>query len=222
MSPKVAVAMTIVVLAALAIFAIPRLFGRPDGLVVDRAGLVMDTVAQGPFARTISAPGTLVSQDIRLVDATEPGVVERVYVKPGSSVAAGDAIAILANPDLQAAVVNARSAVDVGRSQLGSAQAEAKASALAQQSSLATAQGQMQEDVTNARSLDMLHRNGWVAESTYHIARIKEQQSLRQVDISRSQIDVDAAEQRAKISSAQAQLDGAVAFLAANLQQLSA
>lgn len=192
------------------------------GVSVDRSTIVTDVAKRGTFAISVSATGTLVSENVRLVSATEPGVVAAVFVKPGMSVAAGSPIARLDNPDLDAAVTNARSALDAARAQYVSAQEQARASALTQQSNLAGEQAQMQEDLTNAQSLESLHRSGLIADSTYRIAKIRSAQSQRQVQIGRSQVDVDAANQDAKIAAARAQLEQASTDLATRETQLDA
>ncbi len=212
----------IVLLVAVGFSAYSLSHAGPGGVAVDRATIVTDVATRGTLMRSISAAGTLVSEEIRVVSVEQPGVVEQVFVKPGATVASGTAIAQLSNPDLDASVVAARSALQVAQAQLVSAQQEAKSASLTQQSSLAGAQAQMQEDVTNVSSLRELHRSGWVADTTFRIAQIKAQQSQRQVEISRSQVSVDSANQDAKIAQAQAQVDEAAATLQAKEAQVSA
>ncbi len=209
-------------LAAVGVSAYSLSHAGPGGVAVDRATIVTDVATRGTLMRSIAAAGTLVSEEIRVVSVEQPGVVEQVFLKPGASVSPGAAIARLSNPDLEASVVAARSALQVAQAQLVSAQQEAKASSLTQQSTLAGAQAQMQEDVTNVSSLRDLHRSGWVADTTYRIAQIKAQQSQRQVEISRSQISVDSANQDAKVAQAQAQVDEAAATLQAKEAQVDA
>lgn len=211
------------VLIAAAAFALFSLAHTSDsGLAVDRSSVVSDVARIGTLQRSISASGTLAAENIRVVAAAQPGVVENVFVKPGTYVAAGTPVAQLSNPDLEADVVSARSAVDVARAQLVSAQEEAKASALSTQSSFVSARAQAQEDDTNLQSLRYLHRNGFIADTTVRIADIKANQSSSQLGVARSQISVDAAQEEAKIAQARSQLDQAQAQLQAKEAEVDA
>ena len=186
---------------------------RSSGIAVDRSTIVTTVARNGPFDRSIVAAGVLASTSVRIVSAIEAGIVENVLVKPGSKVGSGEIIALLQNPDINAAVVDARAALDVAEANLASVRQQGKASALAQQSVLASSQAQMQEDVTTLHSLDSLHRSGLIADTTYRIAKIKVAQSHRQVEIALSQVSVDNADRLAKIAAARAQVDEAAAQL---------
>jgi HlyD family secretion protein len=213
-------AFALAVIALFAVLSLARLNG--SGVAVDRSTIVTDVVQRGTLQRSISAPGTLVPQELHVVAATQAGIVDAVFVKPGSSVVAGTSVARMSNPDLDAAVVGARSAVDVARAQLRSAQAQAQASVLAQRSTYTTALAQARVDHLNYESLQGLHRSGFIAEQTYQVAAIKATESAAQVNVARSQIGVSASEAAANVASAQAQLDEASAELAAKETEVNA
>jgi HlyD family secretion protein len=214
-------AAAVLTLAAV-IAAVAMLREGEGGVLVDRSTIVTDVVRRGTLERSVSAAGTLASEDVHVVSAIEPGTVAALFVKPGASVRGGDAIARLENHDLEAAVIDARSALDVAQAQLVSAREQAAAAALTQQSTLAGMQAQMQEDVTNAQTLETLQHSGLVADSTFRIAQIRADESRRQVSIGQAQRSVGAADQDAKISAAQAQVAQAAAALGAREDQLSA
>ena len=209
----------LIVAAAVALFSLTRTGG---GTAVDRASVVTDATKFGTLNRSISATGVLAPQEIHVVAAVQPGVIESVFVKPGASVVEGAPIARLSNPDLDADVITARSAVDVARADLASAQQQARAAALAQQSAFSAAHAQSEMDSTEVLAEAELHREGYVADQTYRVAQIKAAQSKDQLSVAHSQIGVDAAEQRAKIAAAQAQLDQAEAELQAKEAEVEA
>ena len=213
-------AAVLVIAAAIGLISLSR--QSETGQAVDRSTVVTDVARAGVLQRSISASGTLASENIRVVAAAQGGVVENVFVKPGAEVQTGTPIAQLSNPDLEADVVSARSAVDVARAQLVSAQQQAKASALSSRSSFVAARAQSQEDDTNLQSLRYLHSNGYIADQTVRIAGIKADQSSSQLGVARQQIDVDAAEQEAKIAQARSQLDQAQAQLQAKQDEVAA
>ncbi|HUA09434.1 MAG TPA: efflux RND transporter periplasmic adaptor subunit [Candidatus Acidoferrales bacterium] len=220
--PRGASIALIVVLLLAAVTALFSLTRSGGGTAVDRASLVTDVVKRGTLERSISAAGALAPQEIHIVAAVQPGVIDSVFVKPGASVVAGAPIARLSNPDLDADVISARSAVDVARADLASAQQQARASALAQRSALGAARAQSEMDSTEVSAEAALHREGYVADQTYRIAQIKAAQSQDQLAVAHSQIGVDAAEQGAKVAAAQAQLDQAEAQLQAKVAEVEA
>ena len=192
------------------------------GAAVDRSTIVVDMAKSGTLTISVAAAGILSAENVHVVDAIEPGLVQSVDVKPGTLVARGDVIARMQDPETQASLVQASSAVQVADAQLRSAQAQSQASALAQKAALATAQAQMQVDSTNFGTLEQLHHSGYVADATYQIAMIKRNESRGEAAISRAQIGVDAADQSARVAAAQAQLDNARAVLSAKLDEASA
>ncbi|HTU69014.1 MAG TPA: HlyD family efflux transporter periplasmic adaptor subunit [Candidatus Baltobacteraceae bacterium] len=216
------VALAIALLAAAAVAALFSLTRTGGGVAVDRASLVTDVVQRGTLQRSISASGALAPQEVHVVSAVQPGVIESVFVKPGAYVSAQTAIARLSNPDLDAGVVSARSAVDVARADLVSAQQQAKAAALAQRSAYTSAQAQAAMDRANVVGDAELHREGFIAGQTYLIAKIKASQSASQLGVAHAQIGVNAAEQAAKVAAARAELDQALAQLQAKEAEVDA
>jgi HlyD family secretion protein len=215
LSRSVTIALTVtllIVAAAAALFSLTRTGG---GTVVERSSIVTDTVRRGDLDRSISASGALAPQEVHIVAAVQPGIVEIVLVKPGANVTAGTTIARMSNPDLDADVISARSAVDVARANLTSAQQQARESALAQDSAYTNAHAQSEMDTTDVAADAELHREGYIADQTYRIAQIKATQSKDQLGVAHAQIGVDAADQGAKVAAAQAQLDQASALLQA-------
>ncbi|MCO7190440.1 MULTISPECIES: HlyD family efflux transporter periplasmic adaptor subunit [unclassified Pseudoalteromonas] len=68
---------------------------------VERGTLLTAIVQRGEFSIKVAAPGTLVPEDIRWVASNVTGKVERILVKPGAEVNAGDLIVELSNPELK-------------------------------------------------------------------------------------------------------------------------
>ncbi|HTZ53795.1 MAG TPA: efflux RND transporter periplasmic adaptor subunit [Candidatus Acidoferrum sp.] len=215
LSRGAAIGLTVVLLFVAAGIALLSLTRTGGGIVVDRASVVTDIVRRGDLDRAVAASGALAPQEVHIVAAVQPGIVEIVFVKPGADVTASTPIARLSNPELDADVISARSAVDVARADLASAQQQAQASSLAQQSAYTSARAQSEMDTTNVSGEAELHREGYIADQTYRIAQIKATQSKDQLSVAHAQIGVDAADQDAKVAAAQAQLDQASALLQA-------
>src|SRR4051812_31309824 len=74
---------------------------KPAAPSVDGATVWRDTVKRGPMLRQVRGLGTLVPEDIRWIPSTTQGRVERIILRPGTSVKANDVILELTNPQLE-------------------------------------------------------------------------------------------------------------------------
>src|SRR5688572_13492102 len=77
---------------------------KPAAPSVDRAAVWVDTVKRGPMLRLVRGSGTLVPEDIRWINTTTQGRVERILLRPGATVTASTVILELSNPELQQSV----------------------------------------------------------------------------------------------------------------------
>src|SRR5260221_4353221 len=73
---------------------------RPAAPTVERAVVWPDTVKRGPMVRQVRGLGTLTPEDIRWIPATTQGRVEKIILRPGTSVKSSDVILELSNPQL--------------------------------------------------------------------------------------------------------------------------
>ena len=67
---------------------------------VEASTLWPDTVKRGPMVRQVRGLGTLVPEDLRWIPATTQGRVERILLRPGSSVTPASVVLELSNPEL--------------------------------------------------------------------------------------------------------------------------
>jgi HlyD family secretion protein len=206
--------------AAYAVVSLAR--GGSAPATVERSSLVTDMVTRGNLQRSVSASGSFAPENVRVVAAAQPGIVESVFVKPGTVVREGEPIARLSNPDLDADVVGASSALDVARADFRTSVEEAASNSLSIRSTYANARAQSAEDAANIDSVRSLHHDGYVADVTFRVAAIKADESLEQMKVARSQIDVADAEDSAKIEAARAQVDAAAAVLRAKQTEVDA
>src|SRR6266540_2898949 len=84
---------------ALVSFGLSRL--KPAAPTVERAVIWPDTVKRGPMVRQVRGLGTLTPEDIRWIPATTQGRVEKIILRPGTSVKPNDVILELTNPQLE-------------------------------------------------------------------------------------------------------------------------
>jgi multidrug efflux pump subunit AcrA (membrane-fusion protein) len=81
---------------------------NPASPTVERSTLWVDAVRRGEMVRAVRGPGSLVSEDVRLVPAMVAGRVERILVRAGEAVEPGTVILELSNPDVQLEALEAQ------------------------------------------------------------------------------------------------------------------
>lgn len=221
--PKAAYAVAgVVVLIALLAWALSSLTHQQGGTVVDKSTLVLDVATRGTLVRSVSAQGAFTPEHVRVASATQPGVVNEIFVKAGSYVQPGSVIAQMQNPALDAQAANALSALRVAQANLADARQQAQASVIGQQTTLADAQAQSKADALQAQSYSELHKRGLLATLQYQQAQIQAQKSSDDVRSRQAQVSVAQADAQAKVAAAQAQVDEASAQFAAAQQQVDA
>jgi len=221
--PKAAYAVAgIAALVALVAWALSSLTHAQTGTLVDKSTLVTDVAARGTLVRSVSAQGAFAPERVRVAAATQPGVVNAIFVKPGSVVQPGTVLAQMQNPSLEAAAANAQSALQVARANLADARQQAQASIIGQQSTLDDARSQAQSDSLQAASYKQLYAHGMVANLQYQQAQIQAHKTADEVRSRQAQVSVAQADAQAKVAAAQAQVEQAAAQLAASQADVGA
>ncbi len=208
--------------AAGLVWALRGINPHSGSAVVDRATLVTDVARRGTLVRSVSAQGTFMPDRVRVVSATQNGVIDQIFVKPGSVVSPGATIAQMTNPALDAATSDAQAQLAVARADLESAQQQARTERLTQQSTFDNAQAQMEQSALQARSLETLHRRGLVADVQYRQAIIASRKDTNDVRIQQAQLGAASADAIAKVSAAEARVVQAQAALSADRAQVAA
>lgn len=211
-----------ILVAAALVWGLRGAGAHGSGTVVDRSTLVTDVARRGTLVLSVNAQGTFMPDRVRIVAATQSGVIDAIFVKPGSVVSPGATIAQMTNPALDAATSDAQAQLAVARADLASAQQQARAERLTQQSVLSNAQAQMEQSALQARSLETLHRRGLVADVQYRQAIIASHKDSNDVRIQRAQLGAASADAVAKVSAAEARVVQAQAALSADRAQVSA
>jgi HlyD family secretion protein len=205
-----------VALGGLAFWSLPALTGRAASMpVVDRSTLVLDVARRGTLVRSVSAAGQLVPDRVQIVATAADGIVADVSIRSGSRIEAGAAVAMLRNPDLEAAVVDARAQLAAADADLRSARETASAAQLDQQAAYAAALAELKRSNAEARSYSVLHAGGLISDLSYRETLIKADENRGLAGIARRKIDVDAAGDAAKIAAAVARTEQLQAQLAA-------
>ena len=114
---RIAVGVAVLLLGGLFAYALLADFGVRK-LNVERERLTISTVEFGPFQEYIPVRGTGMPLHTVYLDALERGQVEQVFVEEGASVAEGDPLLRLANPDLELTVLQQEAELERSREAL--------------------------------------------------------------------------------------------------------
>jgi len=112
---------------------------------VSRSAIWIDGVKRGTFVREVSAPGSLVSDDVRIVTARASGTVDRVLVKAGIEVEPDTLLLELNNPDLEFSALEAATEVKAAQAELLDVQASLGIQRIEQRSLLERTRGEYRE-----------------------------------------------------------------------------
>ena len=102
---RLAIAAAILAIAGAASFYASKM--EPAAPKVDGAMLYTDTVKRGSMSRAVRGMGKLVPEEIRWIQSTVAGLVERKLLEPGASVTPDTVIVELSNPQLERDVITA-------------------------------------------------------------------------------------------------------------------
>lgn len=215
-------AAVVVLLAAAAYSSVTLLRPRPSEPIVDRAAIVTDRAIRGDLIRAVRAPGTFVAERVRIAAAPADGTVDAIPVRVGSMVSAATTIAQLSDPDLDAAVIDARAQIVAARAELRSVQVEARASQLDKAATANAAVADFRQVREQAMRYADLHAQGLVSDYEFKVAQIKAGEARDTIEFDRRKIDVDAADAQARAAVAQARIAQLMAALGAKEAQRAA
>ena len=155
------------VLIALAVALIPAIIAlarvEPAVPTVKRGALSIDTVKRGPMLRQVRGAGNLVPEQIRYITTLTPGRVERVLVRPGTSVEPGTVLMELSNPDVHIRALESEQQLTAAQAQLVTLRLALENQRWSQEANLATVRSECDEAVRQARAAEELVKQGMIA-----------------------------------------------------------
>ena len=193
-------------------FGVSRL--KPAAPSVDRAAVWVDAVKRGPMLRLVRGSGTLVPEDIRWINTTTQGRVERILLRPGAEVTPTSVILELSNPELEQSVRDAQLAHQSARANFENRKAELEKNLLQQQSELASIETQYNNSSMNLQAQETLLKEGLVSE--LNVKQIRSQTAdlknrlaiaQKQFENAKNGVKSQLAPQEADVAQRRAQYD---------------
>ena len=162
---------------------------KPAAPSVDRAAVWVDTVKRGPMLRLVRGSGTLVPEDIRWINTTTQGRVERILLRPGATVTSTTVILELSNPELQQSVQDAQLAHQSALAAYENRKAELERALLQQQSELASIETQYNNSALNLKAQEELLKDGLVSQLQVQQIRSQTADLKNRVSIAQRQLE---------------------------------
>src|SRR2546425_197723 len=149
---------------------------KPAAPSVERATVWIDTVKRGPMLRQVRGLGTLVPEDLRWIPATTQGRVERILLRPGTSVKTDSIILELTNPQLDQELEDATLKLQSAEAGLANLKVTVQNELLQQRATTASIEAdynkaQMQVEINTALAKDRL-----ISDLTLKQSKVDEQQ----------------------------------------------
>lgn len=197
----------VAVLAAAATVTLGASRLRGGAPVVERSAVVIGTVSRGEMVRQVRGQGTLVPTEVRLITAETAARVERVCVAPGDRVEAGAPLVVLSNPDLELRALEAERELAQARAHLVELQATLDNQHLAQESDVATVEGELADASRRAQALATLHAQGAVPELEKHEALGRAETLTSRLAFEQKRLAAVGRSSRAQIDAQRSQID---------------
>jgi len=192
-------------------FGLSRL--QPAAPTVEAATLWPDTVKRGPMVRQVRGLGTLVPEDIRWIPATTQGRVERIILRPGTSVEVGSVILELSNPQLEQELLDAELKVLSAEASLANLRVQMQNDLLNQRASGANIAADYHKAKMQAEMNEALAKDQLVADLVVRQSRVDAEQLAIRNEIAVEQLASRAEASRAQLAVQQSSVDQARAVL---------
>jgi HlyD family secretion protein len=202
---------------ALVSFGLSRL--KPAAPTVERAVIWPDTVKRGPMIRQVRGLGTLTPEDIRWIPATTQGRVERIILRPGTSVKANSVILELTNPTLEQQLQDAELKLAAADAGLTNLKVQLQNDLLQTRATAASIEGDYQKASMNAEMKEALSKDKLVSDLELKQAKVDAEQLKVRSQIAKEQLASKAASRAAQLAVQQSAVDQARALLQLTRQQ---
>jgi HlyD family secretion protein len=207
---RAALAGSVLLAVALITLGLSRL--RPAAPSVDRATVWTDTVKRGSMVRQVRGLGTLVPEDIRWIPATTTGRVERIILRPGTTVEANTLVLELSNPTLEQELEEATLKLTAMEASLASLRAQLADEALAQEAALANVEAEYQKAALQEKVNQQLAEKALLSAILVQQATLDAQQLAARLAIAKKQLESKTQAAASRLAVQQAEVDQARAM----------
>jgi len=203
----------VVGLLAIALVSVGLSRLKPAAPTVERAVVWPDTVKRGPMVRQVRGLGTLVPEDIRWIPATTQARVEKIVLRPGTTVTPDSVILELSNPQLEQELQDAQLKLESAEASLANLRVQVQNDLLSQRATAATAEADFSRAKMQSEMYDALAKDKLIPELQRRQSELDAQQLGVRNEIAKEQLASRSDSGRAQLAVQQSSVDQASALL---------
>jgi len=192
---------------------------KPAAPTVERAVVWPDTVKRGNIMRQVRGLGTLTPEDIRWIPATTQGRVERIILRPGTQVKAGDVILELTNPQLEQQLQDAELKLQAAEAGLANIRVQLQNDLLQTRATAANIEADFNKASMQAQMNEALAKDQLVSDLVLRQSKVDAASLEMRNQIAKDQLASKADSMRAQLAVQQSLVDQARALLNLTRQQ---
>jgi HlyD family secretion protein len=193
---------------------------KPAAPGVERGTVWVDTVKRGSMLRDVRGQGTLVPEDIRWIPATTQGRVERIVLRPGTTVTPRSIILELSNPQLDQELQDALLKLKGAEASLTSLSVQVRNDALAQEAATAAISADSKKAAMQVEVNEQLSAKGLVPDLTLRQARLDAEQLTARYAIAQKQLASFTESNQARLATQESAVAQAQAVVQLKRQQV--
>ena len=190
---------------ALITLALSRL--EPAAPSIDRATVYIDTVKRGEMLRQVRGPGTLVPEEIRYISVSTEGIVERIVILPGPTVAPDTVIVELSNPQLEQSTQDAALALAAAQAEYANLEVSLESELLNEQAVAARVESDYRQADLQARADQRLFAEGLIPDLQYQLSKLRAEELEGRTEIEKKRLEIAAESVAARLRSQRARLE---------------
>jgi HlyD family secretion protein len=184
--------------------------------------LYLDTVKRGSFQRQVRGNGTLVPEQIQLVQTETDGRVERVLVLPGATVKSNTVLVELSNPELKQATFETEWQLKGAEAQLMKLKVQLQSDRLSQEATVAALNAECSVAKLDAEADEKLAKEQLVDRLTAMRSRTKADQLAIRCDLEQKRFQIALESDQAQLAVQEAEIARLRAQLELKRQQVAA
>ena len=194
---------------------------EPATPTVDRSILWIDTVKRGAMVREVRGTGALVPEDTRWIPATTMGRVERMVLRPGTTVDPPTVILELSNPALEQELQDSQLKLKSAEANLTTLRVQLETEQLQQQATTASIEADYKKALMQADVNEQLAAKQLVSALILRQSRLDAQQLAVRYEIATKQASKTAESMHARLAAQESDTDQIRALMQLKARQVN-
>jgi HlyD family secretion protein len=195
---------------------------KPAAPSVERATVWVDTVKRGPFLRQVRGSGTLVAEEVNWIPAVSDGRVEKILIRPGTTVTADSVILELSNPELANTAQDAMLNLKAAEADLADLKVRLESQHLDQRATAAQVEADYHQAKLQSEADTELGKSGLVSGLQVKLSNVRADELANRNEMAQKRLEISGESNRAQIAAQEARLSQIRALAELRRSQLEA